>query len=356
MGRDHERPPLAVTRRASSSRPLSAPSRRVPSRARRAAGARDRGRSFARPRPSGASLRSSPDALVGDVRERDLFERSLDSVVRVPRRSANRWRFSRAVSSSYRRVRWVSSSHLQRICSRLRARSNPRTDPPPYVGDSEVATIRSSVLLPAPFGPRRTTASPRSIERSTRTTAGAAPNSLVTPRRSTAASRTPTGGWGRVRIGSLLYHRARSVHRPLDTLAEHQGPERAGACDARLPSVARVMRRAFALLGLSATFAVAWTALLPSRSSRPSPGPARPRSTASTSPTVTMIREAPSRCSRGRRSRWQARRKLGYTLSLHRACGRWRDPGRQRDHLRGRAVVDGRPGPRSRRRPSVCSR
>src|SRR6266536_10676 len=102
-------------------------------------------------------------------------------------------RFSRAVRSSYRRVRWPRSSVRRRISSRSRTRSKPSTDPPPYVGEMAVAISRRSVLFPAPLGPRIRSVSPRSIRRSTRTRAGATPNTRVTPDRRTAGSSVRPG-------------------------------------------------------------------------------------------------------------------------------------------------------------------
>src|SRR5206468_10034367 len=74
-----------------------------------------------------------------------------------------------------------------------RTRSNPSTEPPPYVGEIAVATIRSSVDFPAPFGPRNTTRWPRSTVRSTRTTAGVEPNTRVTLASATAGPGTVSG-------------------------------------------------------------------------------------------------------------------------------------------------------------------
>src|SRR5262245_813300 len=57
-----------------------------------------------------------------------------------------------------------------------------------------VAIRRRSVDLPAPFGPRSRTTSPASMRRSTRTTAGAIPNTRVTPVRLTAGGTAAPGG------------------------------------------------------------------------------------------------------------------------------------------------------------------
>src|SRR2546421_2219304 len=66
-----------------------------------------------------------------------------------------------------------------------------------------VAIRRSSVDLPAPFGPRTSTDSPRSTRRSTRTRAGVTPNRRVTPERTTAGDPVRSSCSGR-RESTLL--------------------------------------------------------------------------------------------------------------------------------------------------------
>src|SRR6266567_7050318 len=66
-----------------------------------------------------------------------------------------------------------------------------------------VAIRRSSVDLPAPFGPRTRTDSPRSTRRSTRTRAGVTPNTRVTPERTTAGDPVRSSCSGR-RESTLL--------------------------------------------------------------------------------------------------------------------------------------------------------
>src|SRR6266511_1644460 len=117
---------------------------------------------------------------------------SIRSASRPNSAEANR-RFSLAVRSSYRRVRCVNSSTRRLICSRPVRRSNPNTEPDPYVGESAVATTRSRVDLPAPLGPRTNRTSPRSTRRSARMSAGATPNTLVTPDSRTAGGAVSPG-------------------------------------------------------------------------------------------------------------------------------------------------------------------
>ena len=97
----------------------------------------------------------------------------------MPRRSANSSRFSRAESSSYRRVRCVRSSERRRISSRsvrgrIRAPIRHRRSARAPSRRSEAACSCPRRSVPAGRPP------PRSIDRSTRTSAGAAPNSRVT--------------------------------------------------------------------------------------------------------------------------------------------------------------------------------
>ena len=58
-----------------------------------------------------------------------------------------------------------------RTPSGSRSRSAPATTAVPEVGRSSVVSIRSVVVLPAPFGPRKPTISPSSTVRSTPRTA-----------------------------------------------------------------------------------------------------------------------------------------------------------------------------------------
>ena len=181
--------------------------------------------------------------------------------------------------------------------------------------------------MPAPLGPRRTTASPRSIARSTRTSAGAAPNSLVTPRRSTAASFRPMGerGEGAHRVPFVSPGRgdgAAGSDRRVPTRASASEP----ASRLRLPWAPAwrgpVMRRAFALFGLSATFAVAWISIASLASPRVGHRPMHGiDATAWTLRTDTAHRGARFPCSRARRSRSRGRRSRGspmlsYTVDI----------------------------------------
>src|SRR2546421_360028 len=70
-----------------------------------------------------------------------------------------------------------------------------------------VATTRRRVLFPAPFGPRRSTTSPRSTLRSTRTMAGATPNTRVTPVRETAGVSVDVSPVDRLAASTLLIPR-----------------------------------------------------------------------------------------------------------------------------------------------------
>src|SRR5919197_3831866 len=70
-----------------------------------------------------------------------------------------------------------------------------------------VATRRRSVVFPAPFGPRTSRTSPRSTERSTRTTAGATPNTRVTPNSETAGISVGSSVAGRPAASTLLIPR-----------------------------------------------------------------------------------------------------------------------------------------------------
>src|SRR3954451_2436362 len=100
---------------------------------------------------------------------------------------ANR-RFSAAVRSAYRRLWWPRYSTRCRIRSRARTRSWPSTVPVPNVGESAVATTRSSVDLPDPLGPRSQTVWPAATSRSTAAIAGSPSNNRVTARSDTASA------------------------------------------------------------------------------------------------------------------------------------------------------------------------
>src|ERR1700757_47983 len=59
-----------------------------------------------------------------------------------------------------------------RLNSGLRSQGvNPKTDAEPEVGTSKPDNIFSTVVFPAPFGPRKPTNSPCSMEKDTRSTA-----------------------------------------------------------------------------------------------------------------------------------------------------------------------------------------
>ena len=60
---------------------------------------------------------------------------------------------------------------LRRTCSDCVTTSNPATVAVPSVGFSSVVSMRSVVVLPAPFGPRKPTTSPSAMSRSTPSTA-----------------------------------------------------------------------------------------------------------------------------------------------------------------------------------------
>ena len=198
MRRDHDRGP-SRPHPGSSRRRRPAPSRpgRWPVRP-GAANPRGLGRSSAPPRPSGACRgRSRARVHPRPVRGRR---------VRAPRR------LGRARSGAGRRTEAGSPGRTApRRAGSAGEELAATTDLLPLVRQVEsedgasaieaaTATSRRSGgvrALPAPFGPRSTTASPRSIARFTRTTAGTSPNSRVTPSRSTAASRRPTSWRGR---------------------------------------------------------------------------------------------------------------------------------------------------------------
>src|ERR1022692_4261249 len=84
------------------------------------------------------------------------------------------------------------------------ATSLPRTRSSPLVGRSRVATVRTNVVLPAPFGPRMARTSPGGAIRSRLSRAVTLPNRTVTPRSSpresyrSGSGRMPSRGgcWG----------------------------------------------------------------------------------------------------------------------------------------------------------------
>ena len=73
------------------------------------------------------------------------------------------------------------------------SRSQPTTVAEPAVGCSSVVSIRSVVVLPAPFGPRKPTISPGSTAKSTPHTASTRPCFVVNARASPRASMMATG-------------------------------------------------------------------------------------------------------------------------------------------------------------------
>src|SRR6202521_5555733 len=85
----------------------------------------------------------------------------------------------------------VSACGITPIASRTRpgsrATSKPATNPWPEVGTISVVSIRLSVVLPAPLGPRRPNSSPRRTSKLTWSTAVNAPKRLVSSRACIAA-------------------------------------------------------------------------------------------------------------------------------------------------------------------------
>src|SRR5215469_9541122 len=77
---------------------------------------------------------------------------------------------------------------LRRTPTGSRRRSAPHTVADPAVGLSSVVSMRSVVVLPAPFGPRKPTISPSSTARSTPRTASTGPLRLLNVRASPRAS------------------------------------------------------------------------------------------------------------------------------------------------------------------------
>src|SRR5579859_4947496 len=74
----------------------------------------------------------------------------------------------------------------RRTASGSETTSWPSTEAHPAVGARSVATIRTSVVLPAPFGPRRSNTVPAWTRRSRPSRARTSPKRLTRPRTSTA--------------------------------------------------------------------------------------------------------------------------------------------------------------------------
>jgi len=72
-------------------------------------------------------------------------------------------------------------SPTRRSCSRLSANGRPNKKIRPAVGRIKPAIIDNVVVLPAPFGPRRPTSSPRAREKLRLSTAVRLPNRFVSP-------------------------------------------------------------------------------------------------------------------------------------------------------------------------------
>src|SRR5216683_1609027 len=95
-----------------------------------------------------------------------------------------------------RTLRWGNSakfchtSLVLRLCTGSAEMSWPRNSSRPLDIDSRPATMRRSVVLPQPLGPMMATNSPRSIDRSTASSATKSPKFLAMPR----SSRSTCGG------------------------------------------------------------------------------------------------------------------------------------------------------------------
>src|SRR4030088_3580517 len=97
-----------------------------------------------------------------------------------------------------RTLRWGNSAkfchtnRVLRLCTGSAEMSWPRSSSRPLDIDSRPATMRRSVVLPQPLGPMMATNSPRSIDRSTASSATKSPKFLAMPR----SSRSTCGGGG----------------------------------------------------------------------------------------------------------------------------------------------------------------
>ncbi len=90
-------------------------------------------------------------------------------------------RFSVPVSSSSTEANWPVSAISWRTCTASVSTSYPQILACPASGFSRVASTRTAVVLPAPFGPSRARTLPRSAARSTPASAWVLPKRLVSP-------------------------------------------------------------------------------------------------------------------------------------------------------------------------------
>src|SRR5262245_27777552 len=113
------------------------------------------------------------------------------------------------------RLRLCGGTKIRRAAE---ATTRPRRAISPASGCSRPATRRSVVVLPQPLGPRRVNTSPRSTASDARSTAGVAPNSLLTPSRTRTVSRGSDSA-ATTRRSALLDHGLGDVLR-LDDLGQ----------------------------------------------------------------------------------------------------------------------------------------
>src|SRR5256885_4500999 len=99
--------------------------------------------------------------------------------------------------------------------------SSPASTTSPASGSTSPATMRSTVLLPRPDGPRRERTSPGAASRDTSSTATTAPNDLRRRRTLSAGAAPLTAGDALARLGSTR-DLAPPALRPLRELPRHQ--------------------------------------------------------------------------------------------------------------------------------------
>ena len=121
-------------------------------------------------------------------RSSSSFARRRASAAERSNRRPNIWRFSRPVSISSTAANWPVSPNSSRTPAASWTTSRPNTSARPASGASNVASTRTRVVFPAPFGPNSPKTVPSSTSRSTPASAVVVPKRLTTPSTWTAES------------------------------------------------------------------------------------------------------------------------------------------------------------------------
>ena len=179
-------------------------------------------------------------ASASSKRSSSSFARRRASAAERSNRRPNIWRFSRPVRISSTAANWPVSPNSSRTPAASWTTSRPNTSARPASGASSVASTRTRVVFPAPFGPTAQRPWPPRRPGRPQQAPWSSRKRLTTPSTWTAESDTTHSPWSwrtrAPRLGNLRSRPAPGVFRACSPLARGAGsaerpshPERRGA-------------------------------------------------------------------------------------------------------------------------------